>query len=860
MKKLLAMLLAMLMVVSTLAACGETSNDDKGNNKGNNNVVDNENPGDDDAQSEREVVKFDETKEYVYKDSVSTMATNWNPHTYQTNDDSYPADFLRAGLYTFVFNDELHPVEGKDPYAGYKVIPEMAVSEPVDVTAEVRAEHPEFGIPESVDSGYAYTIDLNEKATWEDGTPINADTYIYSMKRLLDPALGNYRATDYYAQDLCIAGAEAYANAGKTSYSDTLGAYALADLTKGDDGQYVNAEGNKMYIGVAFGLDWTGGNTLNDYVQAYGDAYFDVTNWEALMAMANDKGVIPLTDENLALFTPVITGNPAWGETEEDAPNYFVSGKEFPEAEFEGTVGLYKTGDYQITIVFAKSLKGFNLLYNLSSNWIVKEDLYEANLTESNGVWTSTYNTSVATTSSYGPYKMTDYQADKHMRFEKNENWYGWTDGQHTYVDPVDGKEYPMYMTTAVDTQVVEEAATRKLMFLKGELMGYGLQADDMEEYRSSDYCFASPGSTIFFLILNGHKESIKNRESAADFDTTKYDLESMTVQNFRKAMAVSYDRDLFAATISPARSGAFGIIGDPYIYDPETGARYRDTDQAKEALCKFYSVNIDDYDSIDDAAASITGYDPVKAKELFTAAFEEALAAGYVTDADGDGKCDQTVQIEYCLSSDSDFMTKTINYLNEKITDVTKDTPYEGKIVFVKSAPYGNDWSNKIKEGLSDTVLGGWSGSLLNPFSLTDLYVNPDYAYDGAWFNANTVEMTMTIDGEEITTSIYNWSNALNGDTITVNGKEYNFGDGQVDVETRLNILANFEVKVLETYDYLPMLLDGGMSLLSQQVYNVIDEYNAVLGRGGIQYMKYNYDETEWQQLLADNGGELKY
>ena len=417
-----------------------------------------------------------------------------------------------------------------------------------------------------------------------------------------------------------------------------------------------------------------------------------------------------------------------------------------------------------------------------------------------------------------------------------------------------------MYWTTAIDTQVVEEAATRKLMFLKGQLMGYGLQAEDFETYRSSEFCHATPSETIFFLILNGHKESIANREGAADFDKTKYDLETMTNLNFRKALAVSYDRDLFAATISPARSGGYGLIGTNYIYDPDTGAKYRDTDAAKRALCTFYSVNVDDYASLDEAAASITGYDPVKAKELFKLAFDEAIAAGYITDADGDGKSDQTVRIEYAISSDSDFMTKTINYLNEKINEVDAGTPFEGKIEFVKSAPYGNDWSNKLREGLTDTVLGGWSGSALNPFSLSDLYVNPSNAYDAGWFNPETVNMTMTIDGEEITTHIKNWSDALNGATITVNGKEYNFGEGNADLETRLEILANFEVKILETYDYLPMLQDGGMSLLSQQVYYVVEEYNPIMGRGGITYLKYNYDETEWTQLLADNGGELKY
>lgn len=863
MKKLLAMLLAVLMVVSMFAACGtDGNNTDPAVSKDNADA----NVPTPDADPTANVVVPDADKEYVFKDSVSTLATNWNPHTYQTTDDSYPADFLRMGFYNFVFNDAIsakyaiNDVEGKEAFAGYAIIPEMAASAPVDVTEDVKAEHPEFGIPESADSGFAYTIDLNPDAKWEDGTPITADDYVYSMKKLLDPDLKNYRATDYYTQTLSIAGAEAYANNGKTSYKDALGAYAVADLVKGADGQYATADGDKVYIGLDFALDWTSGNSLKAYVDNYGADYFDLTNWDALIAMADENGLIPLTDENLALFTPVTTGNPNWGETDADIPNYLVTGHDYPVADYDSTVGLYKSGDLQITLVLAKSLKGFQLYYNLTSNWLVKEDLYEANLTESNGVWTSTYNTSVATTSSYGPYKMTDYQADKHMRFEKNENWYGWNDGKHIYVDPTDGNTYQMYWSSSIDTQVVEEAATRKLMFLKGELMSYGLQADDFETYRSSEFCHASPSETIFFLILNGHKESIQNRESAADFDKSKRDLEMLTNLNFRKALAVSYDRDLFAATVSPARSGGYGLIGTNYIYDPDTGSKYRDTDAAKRALCTFYSVNVDDYANLDEAAASITGFDPVKAKELFKAAYDEGIAEGFITDADGDGKSDQTIKIEYALSSDSDFMTKTINYLNEKINEVDAGTPFEGKIEFVKSAPYGNEWSNKIKEGLADTVLGGWSGSALDPYGITDVYVNPSNAYDAAWFNPETVSMTMTIDGEEITTNIKNWSDALNGTTITVNGKEYNFGDGIADVNTRLEILANFEVAILNTYDYLPMLQDGGMSLLTQQAYYVVEEYNPIMGRGGITYLKYNYDETEWAKLLEDNGGELKY
>ena len=862
-KKILALLLALVMAVAVFAGCQTPAEPSEA-------TAAPAASGDPSG----EATDAPEADTYTYQDSVSVMATNWNPHTYQTTDDAYPVDTadIRIGLYELIFNDELHPVEGKEPFTGYVVLPEMAASLPVDVTEQVKAEHPEFGIPEDMTSGYAYTIDLNPDACWEDGTPINADTYVYSMQKLLDPKLLNYRAVDYYGQNFSIAGAEEYANAGRTVDLDNyaMSGYTLEDLTLGEDGQYVSPEGSPMFVGVNFDLSWTAqsGGTLQELVEAYGDQYFNMERWEELVALADENGLAPLTEDSYAMLVSLISTD-AWMEDESNAPCYFVERKTYPEVDFS-TVGLYKSGDYQITLVLDKALAGFNLYYSLTSNWIVKEDLYESCLTSSTGadgveVWSSTYNTSVETTSSYGPYKLVEFQTDKFMRYEKNENWYGWTDGKHEYVDPNDGQTYPMYQTTAIECEVVEEAATRKLMFLRGELMGYGLGSEDFDTYRSSEYCYATPAETIFFLILNGYLEAIQSREAAADFDQTQYDLETMTVLEFRKAVALTYDKALFAATVSPARSGAYGIIGNAYVWDVDTGALYRDTDQAKQALCNAYSVDVSEYASLDEAAASITGYDPEQAKVFYGEAFTKALEAGYITDEDGDGISDQTVRIEYCISVDNDFMTQTIDYLNEKMAEVTAGTPFEGKVQFVKSAPYGNEWSDRIREGLSDTVLAGWQGSALNPFSLTDQYVNPAYMYDANWFDATTVDMTLelTVDGEarSITMNLREWSDALNGAAVTAeDGNTYNFGDGMADSQDRLTILAAIETQILGTYNYLPMLQDGSMALLSQQVYYVVEEYNPILGRGGIQYLRYNYDDAEWAAYVAENGGELTY
>ena len=803
--------------------------------------------------------------DYVYKDAVVQLSSNWNPHTYQTNDQSYPIDFITSGLYSFYYNDELHPIEGKKPYEGYVILPEMAASLPVDVTEQIKAlDNNKYGIPEDITSGYAYTIDLNPDAVWENGTPITAETYVYSMKQLLYPKMNNYRASDYYQGTFTIANGAKYFFQGTTNCADTMGEIAFEDLVKGEDGNYYAKDGDPIYLAIDFELDWLQGDTLKTYVDYYGDASFSLKYWDELAAAADEDGLIPLNDDTYAKFSDVTTGNANWGETVADVCNYFVKKTVYEDNYSFDNVGIFASDTYQITLVFGKSLAGFNLLYNLSGNWIVYQPYYDELKTQIEGTdaWTTTYATSLKTTMSYGPYKMTAFQADKAMTFERNETWYGYKDGKHVFVDPEDPEHvYPMYQTTKIETQVVAEPADRKLMFLKGQLMGYGLQAEDFDEYRSSDYCYVTPSETIFFFIFNGYMDAIKNREANESFDQSKYDLETMTLTSFRKAVAVTYDKEALCSAVSPSRSGGYGLIGNSYLYDPETGSRYRDTEQAKKVLCDFYSVDVSKYDSLDDAVASITGYDPVVAKELYKQAFDEALAAGYITDNDKDGKCDQIISIEYASSAHSAFMEKTLNYLNEKMAEVLVGTPFEGKIQFAESAPLGDAWSDNIRNGLSDTVLGGWSGSALDPFSVTDCYANPSRQYDAKWFDSTKTQLTITIDGKELTTSLKNWSDALNGDTVTIDGKDYNFGDGMVDVNTRLDILAAIEGAVLQTYDYIPMLQDAGMSLLSQQVYYVIEDYNPVMGRGGITYLRYNYDEAAWAEYVASQeDGKLSY
>ena len=838
MKKTLAMLLAVAMVLGLFAGCGN-------NNK----------PAETTAPVETtapatEAPMVIETFEgdFTYTDWVTTLSANWNPHTYETNDQAYPIDFLTRGLYSFIFNDSLNPVEGKEAYEGYIIVPEMAAALPVDVTEQVKAEHPEFGIPESATEGFAYVIDLNPLATWEDGTAITADDYVESMKRLLDPKLQNYRAGGYYESGFCIAGAEAYANQGLSKVISVAAVMA-------NEGMSTIDEFLAKYGEATAQINW--------YYSFSGPYDFATQTWSDPVVNAVEATTVTMNEMVPFFVQSAIEKNGA----DEETANAWVLDElyiewTYPTDASYDSVGLYKTGDYQITLVLNKALAGFNLLYNLTGNWLVKTDLYDACLSNESGAWTSTYNTSVETTCSYGPYKMSNYQTDKGMHFVKNENWYGYTDGKHIYQDPEDGLYYPMYQTTEIDCQVVGEVATAKMMFLKGQLMSYGLQTEDFDTYRNSEFCYFTPGLSTFFLILNGNMPAIEEREAAADFDQTKFDLQTLTLTSFHQAMGLAYDKALFIESQSPADSPAFGLIGNAYIYDAESGATYRGSDIAKEVLCEVYAVDPANFATLDDAVASITGYDPVASAEFFNQAYAEALELGYITDADGDGKSDQTVEMFYAVSgSVSEKLTKRLDYMTEKANEAAAGTGFEGKIKFSPSAPLGNAWADNVKAGLADTVLGGWTGSMMDPFGLIEVYTNPSYQYDAAWFDATTVDLTLELSVGEITMNLNDWTLCLNGSVITVDGVDYNFGDGIGDPEDRLAILAGIEKTVLLTYNYLPMMEEGSMALLSQKAFYVVEEYNPVMGRGGIAYMRYNYNDAEWTEFVASQpNGELTY
>jgi len=818
MKKLFALLLALAMVLS-LAACGD-SNEPA------------ETTGAPVEGTTAAPVVEDAT--YTYNYSLSEFPTNWNYHTYQTATDSEILDYITDGFYTFDYNETMD---------GYSMVPAMAVGEPVDVTADYVGQ---YGIVEG-DTARAYVITLREDLKWEDGTPITAYDFVESAKRLLAPEAQNYRADLMYAGSIVIHNAEGYMKQGQTVKQDNsaTGAYAIADLVKAEDGTYTTPDGGKVYIAVGYPISWCNGNSLADYVNAYADAYFGMDTWEDLAALADEEGLTPLTDDSLALLTPVTTSNPNWGETDADLPNYLVYEQTFAAMDFD-QVGWFALSDYELCFVMDVPLSGFYLKYNLPAP-LVNIEMYDSCASVVDGVYTNTYCTSAETTISYGAYKLTSFQADKQFTLEKNENYYGLTD--------------TTYQTTNIVVDCVPEASTRLELFLQGKLDTFGLTIDYMDEYQLSDYTYYATGDSTFAMCFNPDFDALVTAQEAlgANFNKT-----ILTVIEFRQAMSYALDRNAFCLATSPLNAPGFGLYSGLIVSEPEAGTAYRSTDVAKNVLAEFWGVSEEYgegklYADIDEAVDSITGYNLAMAQEKFNEAYDIAIAEGLMDE-------DDIIEIKIGTPNNtSTFYNNGYEFLVNNYTEAVKGTKLEGKLTFTRDDTLGNGFSDALKNNQVDMLFGvGWTGSALDPYGLMEAYVKPDYQYDDST-DFTAINCTIAIDGVEYTASVWDWYCVMNGQPTTITAAdgstiEYSCGVADENPAVRLEILGALEGAVLLNYNFVPIMDDASAQMRGQQINYYTEEYIFGMGFGGIKYYTYNYNDAEWDAYVAENNGMLDY
>ena len=738
---------------------------------------------------------------YTYQSTTSLINT-FSPTDWQLESEGDIINYTMTPLYEFDVNDT---------YDGYDILPGAAADYPEDVTAEF-AGNETYGVPADATEGYAWKVTIRDDLTWDDGTPITVDDFEYSLQQFLNPQMKNYRASLYYSGIAALANAKGYYSQGSVLYTPVSEeSIAFSDLTEENDGQYVDSNGNLVYFSWSTGID---NDTLNgDSLSDYSD-YFSEDAAAKLEEYANSDGYVPVTKETIELVYSM-TGSDDWGnESQDDLVNYMVSATGVGESVDWSKVGYIKNDDYSFTVVLANPATLFNFEYGFTF-YLLKEDVYEANKQDNGGVIKSSYGTSADKFASYGPYKLVEYQESKAVKLEKNENWYGFTSGEMD--------DY--YQTTDIDLQMIDDHSTQLYMFLQGNLDYVELTSDDMDTYGTSDYVYYTPESFTYSLALNTDYDALKQRQDA----TQGVNKVIYTYKDFRHALAIGIDRNDYAMSCTSGSEACFGLLNDIYIANPETSERYRDTEEAQKVLCDVYGVS-----SVDE----LTGYDKEQASELLQKAYDEAYEAGDINDTD-------VIEIEYHVRSSSTEYQKMVDYIDAAFKAIAEGTSLEGRVsVVLVDDP---DFYTNMRSGGCDMIREAPGGSDMDPFSMAQSWTDPDYIMEYGFDSSR--DLTMTVDGEELTKSFYEWYLALNEG-------EY----AAADYDTRVQVLAGLEEGILSDYHIIPMNNSVSAELYSQRIVFPCEFINTLVQRGGIKLMTYTMDDAEWTAYCADQNNQLTY
>lgn len=838
--KLIALVLVMVMALSMFAACQKK----QGDNKGGNDVTTNN--GGDVTTSNGGVTPeppvVDDGKYYTYNTYTGVSPSNWNELTYQDNNDTQVMGYIGSAFFNFDFkfdaNGEIIPGE-------FSIVYEAATK-----LEDVTAEYADAWGLDADSKGFAYRITLRNDLAWENGDKITAHDFVYTMSEQLSPLFLNYRADSFYGGATVLVNAMQYVMQGQSKALLDNGAepmIKLEDLVKDANGVYKRADGGEVYLSMCDPLAYLSGKTVESYAK-----YLDADAYDALEALANDDGRVEITDETLALWAQLICTED-WGfEDPSYIPEYIVAPNfTYPAMDFS-EVGILAESDTELVIVLEQALPllkedgslSYQAAYNMSSLPLVHKATYEANKVApaiEGGLWTSTYNSSVASTMSWGPYKLTEFQGGKVYVMERNDKWFG-------YGMP---ENEGLYLADKIYCETIGEWNTAWLKFLAGEIDGIGIDVSVAADYKGSSQAYFTPDDYVGSLQLQSNRAALEAREEEGINKTM------LAYADFRKALSLSVDRVAYTQACTTASFAGFGLFNSMHYYDVENGGVFRNSDEAKKVLCEVYAVdwtNTELYPTLDDAVEAVTGYNLAEARALLTKAYNEALAAG---DIDADDK----VVLTFGTSVINEATQRNTNFIGNAFIEMAVGTPLEGRIEF-ELKDFGQTWANSFRAGAYDVCQGGWTGAAWDPGYFLLAYLHPNYMYSQAWAtNKHMMEFTMVgvgPNGEDITENydLLTWYACLNGSPSA----PHDWSANALPQELRLQLIARLEKEVLLQYYTVPLLNNFSASLISYKCDYITYEYNTFMGYGGIKYMQFNYTDAEWEEQIQINNGHFDY
>lgn len=827
-QKKLLMLIAMVLVVVLCASVLTACKKDKGNGDGN--VT---KPG----------TGWEDPKMYTMREYTAQMPSQWCTILSSDNVNNTMESYFTSAFYEFNYKFDAN---GKIVPGAYTV-EYSAATKLEDVTKKYAGQ---YGLAADAEKGQAFAMTLRNDLKWDDGTPIKAADFVYTMMQQLSPKYLFATASNYYSGNYVIHNAQNYVKQGQKGWFDNGNMnLAYSDLALGADGKYT-LKGNECTIALKKPLVWLQGNTLDSYV-TNAPQYFDTAAYASLLALADANGDVAVTAESLALLTTVITAKAAWGETKENTVGYMYVNYEYPAMDFSEVGYFVGDNEYELVMVIDGTLNPLDAEGNLTyeagyyfSSWpLVKKDLWERCEDQSKTPYANSYCTTQEKSASWGPYKLTNYQDQKTYTVSRNDKWFGY--GLPQYAN--------QYQTDAIVTEKIEEWDTAWLAFQKGNLDGIGMDVKIAADYRTSKRAYFTPETYTFDL----------NIQSNATSKTDKRNNLLLNYADFRKAISLSLDRDDYCAKNNPSSQAALGLLNSMYYYDVENGKVYRDTIQAKEAILNAYGAtkNADGswkvgettYTDIEDALDATTGYNLTLARQLVESAVAQAKKDGKYSDGD-------EIILTYGIETQSANTDRVKNWFQAAFDNMTKGTSIEGKVKIEYFMFSSATWSEQFADGEYDLCFGAWGNAPFNPaYLLCETQISDENRYAVKW-DPTTVEVTVKATPDDkhkdgnYTYNLAQWRLILQGkDGCPVNFKNF-------PMEDQLAALGAVETAILKEYYSIPVYSRYSASLMGYKVDYVSYEYNTFMEYGGIRYMTFNYDDTAWAEFVASNNNILNY
>ena len=150
-------------------------------------------------------------KGYTYRTYTALSPSNWNELTYQDQNDTQIMSYIGDSFFQYNFKYD----ENGEILPGEFVMEYGAATKLEDLTSQYVGE--EYNISEG-ETGRVYKITLRDDLKWDDGTPITAADFEYTMKEQLNPLFQNYRADSFYVGATIIHNAMGYAKQGQETY------------------------------------------------------------------------------------------------------------------------------------------------------------------------------------------------------------------------------------------------------------------------------------------------------------------------------------------------------------------------------------------------------------------------------------------------------------------------------------------------------------------------------------------------------------------------------------------------------------------------------------------------------------------